>query len=94
MKPVFVEELSAGTYLILSNVVNKGINLLVIKRGSDIRLVKIPVNVLVVSKDIGPDPILEIKEGGGFKVPIVRSCAFMRETSDIDNYVPSGPQPR
>ncbi|OGZ13476.1 MAG: hypothetical protein A2942_01390 [Candidatus Lloydbacteria bacterium RIFCSPLOWO2_01_FULL_50_20] len=76
---IFVpEQPASGKYLILSAVVHGVDNLLVVTRGKKIQLVKIPTEILKIDITIvdsmakGDPYLLEIKEVGGYKVPLVR----------------------
>jgi hypothetical protein len=87
----FKSALAAGKYRILSNVVHDDENLLVIKRGKNIELVRVPVNILNVASDAS---VLELTEGSGFKNITARPELAASELDDIDNYNPAGPTPR
>ena len=72
------EEIISGKYLILSAVVHGKDNLFILTRGKKVQLVQVSLEVLkihitIVDSMAKGDPyLLEIKEAGGYKVPLVR----------------------
>lgn len=91
MMSIQFPDVKPGTYRILSNVEFEGNNLLVVKRGLQIQLVSVPLELLkVVDRPGEHDTIFEIKEVGGFRVPSSRPAKSAQELKDIDSYAPPG----
>lgn len=86
----FVPErvLSVGTYRVLTSCVHAANKLFVVVRGKNIHLVQIPEDIIIISGKKG-NGILEIKEIGGYKVPLWRDGTD-EEFIAIDNY--TGPE--
>lgn len=89
--PVFHEELAPGSYRILLSGTHKNNNVLVVMRGTLMNLILIPLSILTVEEG---HSVLEIKEGGGFRVPASRVPENEEELSAIDAYQPPGGTPR
>lgn len=85
-----IQQISAGKYRILSVVLHGKNNLLVVSRGKKLQLVTIPTEILTVNVSSvaalisnGDFYLLEIKEGAGYKVPLVRRTSEA-EVGEID----------
>ncbi len=92
MRTFVPEQIAVGKHKILSAVLYNDSWLFVLTRGKKIQLAQIPEEVVVISGEKGLG-LLEIREGGGYKVPIWRD-GTAEELEEIDNYIGSGSTPR
>lgn len=93
MRTFSPEEATNGMYLVLGSVVHEKDYLFTVQRGVKIQLVKIPTDLLSMPP-LGGLYVLEIKEAGGYKVPLVRAALDQDEVARIKKFEPTGGTPR
>ncbi len=78
-------EVKAGKYRIISAATRTGNDYLVISRGGVVQLLIVPSDIIVMDEKLKNANLLEIKEGGGFKIPTVR-YAQADEMKTVDEW--------